>query len=266
MRLKDIIGLGVALILAIVVAFVTRYFLTKDTTSKSGSQVQQAVNFTKVLVAGKVLEEGNIIQPGDVVWQDWPNKSLSPSYIREDVLKVEDLTGAVVRNRVDQGEPLQLADFAQPGEKGILAAIITPGKRAISIEVTPQGVSSGLISSGDYVDVIVARNVQRADGGSVASKTIVKNVKVLAVDTETTSKHEKPKAAPRVVTLEVTPAEAEAIAAAAKDGTLSLSLHSLAKSDSQADPVPEEVPANEQPVILMRGNEKSEINVQDSTE
>jgi len=266
MRLRDIIGLGLALVLAIGVALLTRYFLAKEETQKE-PKVQQ-VELTRILVASKSLHEGDTVHVGDLIWQQWPQNALNANYIKEGSVKVEDLGGAVVRYSVENGEPVVLSDFVKSGEKGILAAIVTPGKRAISIDVTAQSASSGLISPGDHVDVIMAKVSTGAAGGQQGeSKTIVKNVKVLAVDIETGTLQGKPKVQPHVATLEVTPQEAEEIVAASKDGTLSLSLHSLSTQEVPTPTV--EVSSNEAPpkekkgkeVILFRGKEEQKIEI-----
>jgi pilus assembly protein CpaB len=263
MRLKDIIGLVIALILAIFVAFLTRYFLTKEEKPKQVVQVQK-IMLPKIYVAARSLHEGDIIRPGDVALQEWPQKSISPNYIKEGTAKAEDFIGSVVRGHFEVGEPIIASDLVKPGEKGILAAVVSPGKRAISIEVTAQSASSGLIFPGDFVDVILSKSVT-AHGGTQQgeSKVVAANLKVLAMDTELSDAHMKPKKVPHVATLEVTPAEAEHITAALKEGTLSLSLHSIEKSTVVPEEIEKKAPSKRDTIILMRGNKKTEVNVQE---
>lgn len=271
MRLRDIIGLIIALLLAIGVAFLTRIFLAKEEKPAHEEVTQQQVGLTKILVAAQTLREGTKIKAGDLIWQEWPQKALNSSYIKEGTAKVENFTGAVVRFHLDKGEPLIITALVQPGEKGILAAMVSPGKRAVSIDVTPQSASSGLISPGDYVDVILSKSFTPAAGAQVGqSKTVLKNVKVLAIDVDTSSAQEKPKNAPHVATIEVTPAEAETVTAATKEGTLSLSLHSLQTDTSAGMPADASCQGDtcngavkQKTVILMRGKDKTEIQVQE---
>lgn len=263
MRLKDIIGLVIALILAVFVAFLTRYFLTKEEKPKQPVQVQK-VMLPKIYVAGRSLHEGDMIQPGDIVLQEWPQKSINPNYIKEGTINPGDLIGSIVRGHFEEGEPIIAADLIKPGEKGILAAIVSRGKRAISIDVTAQSASSGLIAPGDYVDVILSKSVTLKGGVQQGeSKVVAPNVKVIAIDTQLTDTHVKPKTAPHVATLEVTPAEAEHITAAIKEGTLSLSLHSIEKSTVAPEEVEKKTPSKKDTIILMRGNQKTEISVRE---
>ncbi len=267
MRLRDIVGLVIALLLAIGIAFLTRIFLTKEEKQKEKAEAQQAIELNKILVAGKNLKEGDIIHLGDLKWESWPVLAMEPTFIKQGILDIQSLTGSVVRTHITRGEPVLSDYLIKPGEKGILAALISPGMRAISIDVTAQSVSSGLIAPGDHVDVIQSKSGQGPGGVPIVeSRTIVKNVKVLAVDLELASTHEKPKTTPKVVTLEVTPAQAEKISAAAKEGAVSLSLKSIKKGKVYEEtPAKEEqeAPHKENLIILRRGSEKSEIQVQE---
>ncbi len=265
MRLKDIIGLLLALILAIGVAFLTRFFLTSKEKSAPVVQQAQPVGLAKILIAEKDLHVGDKIKAGDLNWVEWPEKALNSNYIKEGTVKDIDLIGAIVRGHIEKGEPVTSTNLVKPGDKGILAAILSPGKRAVSIDVTAQSASSGLIAPGDYVDVILSKSVSPPGGTTQygESKTIASNVKVLAIDIEMSDAHEKPKNAPRVATLEVTPAQAGIISAAVKEGTLNLSLHSLEKSPADEQQGETDKRKKEGTVILMRGKEKTEIQVQE---
>jgi pilus assembly protein CpaB len=272
MRLRDIIGLAVALLLAIGVAFLTRYFLTKEETHKEVSKTTErsSADLVKILMSAKNLQEGDIIRAGDLNWDDWPMLAMEPTYIKQGTIDINALRGAVVRTRIPQGQPVTAGLFIKPGDKSILAALISPGMRAVSLDVTPQSISSGLIAPGDRVDIILSQIGQAAGGKqAIESKTVAKNLKVLAVDIEMASTHEKPKVTPRVVTLEVTPEQAELIARASKEGALSLSLKGIKKGkrseeeQENAEETEGESASKQGVVILLRGSEKSEIQVQE---
>jgi pilus assembly protein CpaB len=260
MKFKDIIGLVLALVLAIAVAFLTRYFLITKEASKEAPVVQEA-KALKILVANKSLDTGVKIQPGDLVWQPWPNNSLNDSYIQEGSVQLDGLTGSVLLEHIDKGEPVVITNLVQPGEKSVLAALLPPGKRAVSIDVTPQAISSGLIQPGDYVDVLLSKTITPSAAQQYGQTTaVVNNIKVLALDTVMGESAQKPvnstTPVPKVATLEVTPSQAELITAAAKEGSLSLSLHGISNK---------EVATEEDPltgiVTLMRGKEKTVIQV-----
>ena len=255
MKFKDIIGLILALVLAVAVAFLIRYFLVEKESQKEALVAQEVKNL-KILVASKPLDMGTKIQPGDLVWQPWPNNSLNDSYIQEGSIQLDALSGSVILEHIDKGEPVIIANLVQPGDKSILAALLPPGKRAISIDVTPQAISSGLIQPGDYVDVLLSKTITPTAAQQYGQTTaVVNNVKVLALDMvmgESTQKQNSSTSIPKVATLEVTPDQAKLITAAAKEGSLSLSLHDISNK---------EVATEEDPltsiVTLMRGKEKT---------
>jgi pilus assembly protein CpaB len=105
--------------------------------------------------------------------------------------------------------------------------------RAVAIPVKANTMAGGFISPGDYVDVILTYRVR---GGSnedtrtlvnqMASETILKNVKVLAVDQEAKRDDDTAKIA-RTVTLQVDTAGAEKVALGSEMGDIILSLRGL---------------------------------------
>lgn len=261
MRVRDIIGLILALVLAIGVAFLTRIFLTKQ--ESTGQEVAlKTEKVTKVLVASKDLFPGDKIKAGDLVWLEWPKANLAPTYITEEQAKIEDFLGAIVRFPLNKSNPVVKEELVRKGEKGILAAVLSPGKRAVSIDVTASATDSGLIFPGDYVDVIVSMTTTENNTQVGKSKTILRNIKVLAFDASLAPPEENPKTPPRVATLEMTENQAEILMAGAKEGTLSLSLQSMEKGAIEPTERPIQKKEDKK-IILMRGKEKSEVGFQE---
>lgn len=263
MRVRDIIGLVLALILAVGVAFLTRFFLTKEV--KPGQEVAlKSEQIMKVLVAGKDLSPGDVIKPGDLVWNEWPKDKLEPSYLTEGTTTLDEFNNFIVRFPIHKSNPIVKAELINKADKGILAAVVAPGKRAVSIDVTAASADSGLIFPGDYVDVILSTTVAENNLQVGKSKTILKNIKVVAFDSNLAVPTENPKTPPRVATLEMTPAQAEVLMAAAKEGTITLSLHSLEVGPVLPEPTaPIEKKREDKKIILMRGKDKSEIEFQE---
>lgn len=258
MRVRDIIGLILALILAVGVAFLTRLFLTKQEAPRQEVAIK-AEQTTKVIVASKNLSPGATIKEDDLKWQEWPKTALEPSYITEGQAKIEDFRASIVRFPIQKGTPIVRQELIRKGDKSFLAAVVEPGKRAVSVDVTASASDSGLIFPGDYVDVIVSKinTVNNVQVGQ--SKTILRNIKVVAFDTTLAAPQENPKTPPHVATLEMTPAEAEILMAGAKDGTISLSLHSIEKGNVETTTVTPPLKSEDKKIILMRGKDKSEI-------
>jgi pilus assembly protein CpaB len=193
---------------------------------------------TRVLVAQGALTAGQFVRPENLRWQDWPKDGVSPTYVVEGQGKIEDFIGAVVRSSLSEGEPITETRLVRPGDRGFLAAVVTPGNRAITINVTVNSGIAGFVFPGDRVDLLLTMTVTPA-GGKVqrhAAETLLTDLRVLAVDQRTDDQN-KDVVVEKTATLEVTPKQAETIAVATDLGNLSLALRSVATDDA-ADKVP----------------------------
>jgi pilus assembly protein CpaB len=186
----------------------------------------------RVLVAAQPLPTGAIVRPGQVRWQAWPQGASAAGYYTSSTATPEQLTGAVVRTELAAGEPLSPQRLAQPGERSFLSAVLKPGMRAITINVSANTGVGGFIFPGDHVDLILTRPL---DGGGAGrrfvSRTLLRDVRVVGMD-QRAANEKKEVVAPQTATLEVAPSQAELIALAADLGRLTLSLRSLAEPDT----------------------------------
>jgi pilus assembly protein CpaB len=158
-----------------------------------------------------------------------------------------------LRHPLAEGEPIRRGSFVKPGDRDFLQVVLTPGARAIAIPVSTGGASTGLLSPGDRVDVILTQNFKNDGAADLrntpitrrsVSETVVESLRVLAIDTP------DPKATPangnfgRTVTLEVTADQAELINVAAELGKLSVTLRSvIGASTTVASVSPEPIKA-----------------------
>jgi pilus assembly protein CpaB len=195
-----------------------------------------------VLVAAHDLPTGSFIRPEDLRWQVWPEGQIADSYLLKDKETPEALSGAVVRLRIVAGEPITNNRVIKPGDRGFLAAVLTPGMRAVAVPVTPISGVAGLVFPGDHVDVILAHQIRKEGTGSeasataYASETVLTDLRILAIDQSTADVEGKPVLA-KTVTFEVTPKQVEAIEVASALGNLFLSLRGIAGSNVDVDGV-----------------------------
>ena len=187
-----------------------------------------------VLVAKGNLPSGSFIRPENLRWQPWPETGLAPSYVVEGKHRIEDYVGAVVRVGLSDGEPLTDIRVVRPGDRGFLAAVLTPGTRAVTVNVTPSTGLAGLVFPGDRIDLVGTFRVPEEGKGAgmnrFASETVLSNVRVLAVDQRVDDQNKEVVVA-KTATLEVTPKQAEVIALVSELGKFSLSLRSLAQNN-----------------------------------
>ncbi len=192
-----------------------------------------------VLVANADLPLGKIIQPGDVTWRRWPDDAGTGNFVvrrRGDAgtASMDEVVGSIVRTAFVAGEPIRPARLVK-GNRGFMSAILTPGMRAIAAPIDdPSRGAGAFILPNDRVDVILARRngsaAAQADGMTHTTSTVLRNVRVLAVDQVVEERNGEKTIVGRTATLELTPAQAETLALARELGTISLSLRSIADS------------------------------------
>jgi pilus assembly protein CpaB len=210
----------------------------------------------QVLVATVALPQGTLLREQDVTWQGL-TEIKSGEIVRPNAAALEtnpelegqtraSVYGAVLRHDLAAGEPIRRGAIVKPGERDFLQVVLVPGERAIAIPVATGGASTGLLSPGDRVDVILTQNFKNDTAQDMkntpvtrrsVSETVVENLRVLAIDEpeNRVATPGRPAAAPvnpaagnfgRTVTLEVTAEQAEQINVATELGKLSLTLRS----------------------------------------
>jgi len=176
---------------------------------------------SKVVVAAMDIELGSKINPQMLTSVDWPTGSV-PQGAFTDMKQLQD---RVVRTSVGRGEALLERKLMPVGAQGGLSAVIAEGKRAMTVRVNDVIGVAGFALPGNYVDVMVNAQQERAKGEAAipVSLTVLENVLVLAIAQEASRDDTKPKVV-SAVTLELSLADAEKLDLARSVGTLSLVL------------------------------------------
>jgi pilus assembly protein CpaB len=191
-----------------------------------------------ILVAKNDLGRGQLITEGDVDWQTWPQASANPSFVKKTDRPdaISQFVGAVVRIPVAAGEPIRDPAVVFAKGSGFLAAVLTQGMRAVSMEITPENGAGGFILPDDHVDVLLTRHDKAAEKLSgvdkIISEAILRNVRVLAIDQGVEEKPGQKVVVGRTATLELSPDQAETLEMSRQLGSLSLVLRSLVDSQS----------------------------------
>jgi pilus assembly protein CpaB len=253
MRVARLLVLGVAL-LAGALAFMLS---GRDTTTPQVAAPQAET--VDILVARTDIPVGRAVQPEDMGWQPWPISAAGPLFIRKTVRPdaIETIKGSVARAPFVSGEPMREAKLIKADGSGFMSAILPAGMRAVSTEISPETGAAGFILPNDRVDVILTRkdaDVQRAGGDGFVSETILRNVRVLAIDQTIEEKNGQKVVVGKTTTLELTPRQTELLTLSRQRGPLSLALRSLA--DSKPSNVPqadEDQPARDSSLTLWRG-------------
>jgi pilus assembly protein CpaB len=236
---------------AIAAVFLVRSVQTPSKASASAAPIEARhvePPTRQILVAKKDITIGHFLVADDLAWQPWPESAQTKSFL--DKLATPDAleksVGAVAKISMVEGEPLTSAKIAHPGEGGWMSAILSPGMRAVSIEISAESAAGGFIQPNDHVDVLMTREVDASENNNGAGQVLAKarthvilqNVHLLAIDAsygqaaKEGGKDAKEGEGGVLIgtraTLELAPQDASLVAAAQKGGRLSLALRSIA--------------------------------------
>ncbi|WP_080994042.1 Flp pilus assembly protein CpaB, partial [Vibrio campbellii] len=140
-------------------------------------------------------------------------------------------------------------------EGATLAALIPENKRAITIRVNDVIGVAGFLLPGNKVDIL--NTISSGKGKSASTKTVLKNIKVLAVDQTAKTNDNKPVIV-RAVTLEVTPKEAEKLLSENSKGKIQLALRNPHEVDK---PVVARRYTPRPSVTIIKGSQASNVRV-----
>ena len=227
--------LGGAIVLSGATVFLTQQWLQGAVTRATVSARAEAAAPARlrVLVAAQPLSAGTILKPEHLREQPWPADVPVADYLMAPASSPAQMAGAVVRTDMAAGEPLSATRVVQPGERSFLAAVLKPGYRAVTINVSPSTGVAGFVFPDDHVDLILSRSLDGTGAKRFVSETVLSDVRVVAVD-QRSSSEKKDVLVPQTATLEVTPRQAEVVTLVTELGKLSLSLRSLATPEDAA--------------------------------
>jgi pilus assembly protein CpaB len=257
----------ILLVVALVAGLLAAYLVMRGGDSEP-VVVTDVVQETRsqILVATAPIGVGERLSPTTVTWQDWPEGAVRPEYVNiaTSPNALEEITGSVARFEFFAGEPIRSEKLVH-SDQGYLSAVLEEGMRGVSINVTAASGAGGFIIPNDRVDVVVTVPM---DGREV-SKTIIENVKVLAIGTRlgevgTTGGAPDP-ANPQsqvftdatIATLELDPVQAEVVINAAAVGEISLALRSVVDFNAPTTDVRNN--GTNQPIRVIRAGEEASI-------
>jgi pilus assembly protein CpaB len=188
--------------------------------------------FVTVLAAAHALQPGALLKPDDLAGKKLDQvSSLPPGASPDTPANRRDLIGAMVRRTLSTDDIILPRDVMRPGDHGFLAAVLSPGMRAVTVGVDVVSGTAGLIWPGDRVDVILTETIHdhaAPPGRQVAAETVLADVRVIAIDQRLVEGagpgDPTDKGSARTVTLEVSAAQAERVAVATDLGHLSLAV------------------------------------------
>jgi pilus assembly protein CpaB len=179
------------------------------------------VKSVEAVVAAKAIPVGTIVTRDHVKLVAWPARNPVPgSFTSIDAVVNR---GAIVE--IAENEPLTETRLAPLGAGGGLPPTIPEGMRAISVKTNEVIGVAGFVIPGTRVDVVVT--LKGDQESEPISRAVVSNVQVLTAGTRFDQEKSKKDGKPiptTVVTLMVTPHDAERISLAASEGQIMLTL------------------------------------------
>lgn len=196
-----------------------------------------AVAQEEVLVLSGDVPMGSALE-NMISWQPWPANAINEHFVTKSAAPeaLEELKLSIARVALYAGEPIRRSKLIGGGQS-FMSSILPAGKRAIATQIAADTSAGGFILPNDYVDVIMTRRAQTAAGGEgFITETILRNIKVLAIDQAIQEDEEGRKVkVGETATLELTAQQAEIITVAQQMADrLTLSLRSI--SDAQEAP------------------------------
>lgn len=215
---RSLLFMMLAGVAALVAALVV-YSALKKREREVQEAMAQSVN---LVVAAHDLHIGAQLDPTAVRLARWSRDSMPPGAFTD----ISAVSGKYVKTPFVQNEPI-VADRLFTGVKnaGMLPLLIPAGMRAMSVPVDEVSDIAGFVLPGAHVDILVSIT-DKSTAGEPFSKIVLQNVEVLAVAQEIESTKDEPKVV-KVITVLLSPEEAERLTLASHDGTLRLALRNF---------------------------------------
>lgn len=192
-------------------------------------------NTVLVVAAARGLSPGESIDTSALRLISWPRDQVPPGAFSE----FQAVVGRVVKSSLGVNQPIVAAALLETEKTGgVLPLMIPPGMRAMSIAVDDVSDMAGFVLPYSRVDVVVSVAVNGGPGAGPGgagqiTKIVLQNIKVLAVAQSLEVGLDQPRPV-KVVTLLVTPVQAEQLAAATRLGTLTLAMRNFSDQDQTA--------------------------------
>lgn len=205
--------------------------------------VEPQLPLTQILVASGDLPLGHRIAPSDLTWQEWPEEAIDDRYLTEETSPeaTTELAGSVVRMPIFAGEPILDAKIVKVGDRGIMAAVLNEGMRAVAVEISVETAAGGFILPNDRVDVILSYTIEVTEGDYIverpATRTILQNVRILAIDQTYREIEGEDVVVGTTALLELRPEHAEILMLGTQMGDISLTLRGVNDISASGDDV-----------------------------
>lgn len=179
----------------------------------------QQVRTRPVVVAVRDMPLGTLLRQSDLRLVNYPERDVP----RGVCFEIKDAVNRVLLFPVNSNEPVMMPKLSATTSVEGVSSTIEHGYRAVSVQITDVSGVAGLIQSNSRVDVLFTRPGTMAEA---TTSIILQNVKVLSTGRMASPGQPLDPRAPasKVVTLVLTPDDAQKLELAKNEGRISLSL------------------------------------------
>jgi pilus assembly protein CpaB len=217
-----------AFIIALLIASMCTYFINRSISRSAGKPVHDSL---KYVAPAKDISVGELLKADDVKVVEWPTTNA----IHGAFVHPEDVIGRVVLYPIALGQPLTDKYLSVAGAGSGLAGKIPDGMRAIALRSDEVVGVAGFLIPGSRLDVLVTYHTDKSP--EPMTSTVLQNAEVIAAGHQVTPDPEGKPAAATVVTLLLTPDEAERAVLASTQGTIHFVLRNASdKGRTQSSP------------------------------
>jgi pilus assembly protein CpaB len=204
-----------ALTSGVVAALLALRYLRERTTPLMAAEPRRA----SIVLTARSLPIGAVLTERDLKVVSWPAEAVPSGYVRS----VKDAVGRGIITPVAENEPLLTSKMSTMDAGGGLPIIIRDGMRAMSVRVDEVIGVAGFVLPGTRVDVLLTLDKGPSRPQAI-TKTLLQNVQTLAAGQSVQRDKEGKPQTVTVITLLVSPDDAELLTLASKEGRLQLAL------------------------------------------
>lgn len=210
---RTLMLLLISLVLASGAVFIANK-LIKPKSEGEGPQIE----YTRVVVAAADIAQWNTVNEIDLIEKSWPKDAVTQDMFTDKGKVI----GKIAVVKIFKDEALNAHRVVDSKGSNVFSLGLPEHMRALTLRINDVSGVGGFLESDNHVDVLASKKLAGATEQTV-TETLIQDIKVLAVDQETSSEIKKPVVV-RSVTLEMTPQQAETVLNAQQQGTIQLAL------------------------------------------
>lgn len=223
---RGVVLIFLSLLMAVGAAFVANRWVV----ARVMPDQEIAANSAQVVAAAMSIPFATKVEERHLKLVEMP-EGLTPDGFFEEI---QDVLGKVSTTNISRGEILVTERFRIHTTGSTLAALVSENMRAVTVRVDDVVGVAGFLLPGNTVDILASRKTRNK---RAVTETILRNIKVLAVDQTASAESNEPVIV-RAVTLEMEPKQAEVLFQARVEGIIQLTLRNPLEAEPEPPPPP----------------------------